>query len=841
MAMFKRIPGMLTVALALACVGLGAFPVCAMAAAGDSLQSGSVETTGDTLSAQSKTIVEGYWGTCPWAISTEGVLTVGGGVGENLSSSLSMASPWAEYSAYIRSVVFSKDSGPAIVRGNACRALFYKLDNLQSIDLSGLDTSEATDMSYMFAGCESLASVNLSALNTSNVTQMSSLFAGCTSLKSLTLAGLDTTRVTSMNELCRGCESLETIDLSGLNTSNVKNMASAFCDCHALKLLDMSGLDTSSVTDMSHLFCNCQELKSLRVSGLDTRGVTTMEGMFYGCASLSSLDLSSFDTSSVTIFKKMFAKCTSLTALDISNFAFPRVTTTSAMFLDCSSLVDLRTSALSMLMVLDMSEMFSGCKSLATIDLSGFEAPFLKNVSSLFKDCSSLESLDLSPLDTASVTDMHALLSGCSSLTSIDMSTLDTSSVTDMRSMFANCSSLKKLDLRNFDTSKTRCMAGMFYGCASLVDLDISSFDMTNLIDSIDMIDENYHHPYPTDGATDSGCKSLARISLGEKTTAISLPTYGVDSHINWFSQKEGRWFSRSEIAESRKGIADVYTKGDATSCIEYATATIVGGDVEYNGKAHEPDVEVRLGSTLLDPDSDYTVKYSNNTNAGTARVTIVGKSCYDGTLVATFEITPISLSDAVVTLWGNSMIGDNTWAYAKNEIRPRVYVKLNGKVITRIQTYYIHDVEDSMGNYALSFENNIDPGIATVIVTGMNNYTGTVRTNFTIIKARNHVSIKAGPRNAVRKPVSAKTLAKKSVTIKNLVSVVNANGSVTCANVSETKVCKRLRVNKKTGAITLPKGTKKGLYKVTIRARATGDKYYRVGIVSKVVSIRVK
>ena len=51
--------------------------------------------------------------------------------------------------------------------------MFGGLSNLYSIDLSGFDTSNVTDMCGMFCGCRSLISLDLSGFDTSNVTSMS--------------------------------------------------------------------------------------------------------------------------------------------------------------------------------------------------------------------------------------------------------------------------------------------------------------------------------------------------------------------------------------------------------------------------------------------------------------------------------------------------------------------------------------------------------------------------------------------------------------------------------------------------------------------------------------------
>ncbi len=53
---------------------------------------------------------------------------------------------------------------------------FLALLKMTSIDLSALDTSEVTNMSYMFAGCSSLTSLDLSNFDTSKVTDMSGMF-----------------------------------------------------------------------------------------------------------------------------------------------------------------------------------------------------------------------------------------------------------------------------------------------------------------------------------------------------------------------------------------------------------------------------------------------------------------------------------------------------------------------------------------------------------------------------------------------------------------------------------------------------------------------------------------
>ena len=74
-----------------------------------------------------------------------------------------------------------------------------------------------------------------------------------------------------------------------------------------------------------------------------------------------------------------------------------------------------------------------------------------------------------------------------------------------------------------------------------------------------------------------------------------------------------------------------------------------------YTGKALMPNVTVKVGKQTLVKDTDYTVAYSNNTNAGTAKVTVQGKGTYSGTKETTFKINrannPLTVSGKSVKI----------------------------------------------------------------------------------------------------------------------------------------------------------------------------------------------
>ena len=260
-------------------------------------------------------------GTARWMIDASGCLVIApleGGQSGELGKWDDYHTPWYDYRSSITS---AKIEGQIAV--STARSMFLDCRSLESLDLSGLDTSSATNMSSMFWGCSSLKSLDLSGLDTSSVEGMCSMFLGCFSLESLDLSGLDTSSVEGMTGMFEGCSSLKSLDLSGLDTTRVTGMSGMFRGCSSLESLGLSGLDTSSATGMSGMFRGCSSLESLDLSGLDTSSATDMSYMFRGCSSLESLDLSGFDTSSVLYIRDMFDGCSGLRTVTLGEeFSF---------------------------------------------------------------------------------------------------------------------------------------------------------------------------------------------------------------------------------------------------------------------------------------------------------------------------------------------------------------------------------------------------------------------------------------------------------------------------------------------------------------------------------------
>lgn len=136
-----------------------------------------------------------------------------------------------------------------------------------------------------------------------------------------------------------------------------------------------------------------------------------------------------------------------------------------------------------------------------------------------------------------------------------------------------------------------------------------------------------------------------------------------------------------------------------------------------YDGTEHKPTAKLYKEGKEVSADS-YKVTYQGNLiNAGTASATVTGTGSLSGSLTKEFQITPADFTKCSVTVNGNEFYSTG------KKIEPEITVKFGNKTLKKDQ------------DFTVSYSNNINPGQATVKVTGTGNFSGTVTKNFTIIK----------------------------------------------------------------------------------------------------------
>ena len=154
---------------------------------------------------------------------------------------------------------------------------------------------------------------------------------------------------------------------------------------------------------------------------------------------------------------------------------------------------------------------------------------------------------------------------------------------------------------------------------------------------------------------------------------------------------------------------------------VEDCNVVLTYNTTMYSGTYKTPDVVVEdpNGEELI-AGTDYEVAYANNKNAGTATVTVTGIGNYTGVVSRNFTIKHADLTQCTVTV--NKLSIRETG----DPLEPGVVVK------TAKGTKLVEGL-----NYTVAYTNNVEPGTATVTVSGIGNYTGTLSAEFTITARR--------------------------------------------------------------------------------------------------------
>ena len=163
--------------------------------------------------------------------------------------------------------------------------------------------------------------------------------------------------------------------------------------------------------------------------------------------------------------------------------------------------------------------------------------------------------------------------------------------------------------------------------------------------------------------------------------------------------------------------------------------------DCVYDGQVQSPDVVVKYGDIVLTLGTDYVVRYSENVNAGVGTVAVYGIENYDGVSYGTFNILKKELTADMI-----EVIADQS--YTGQAVEPAVVVKYSDNLVDG-RVYVLKPGHD----YTVSYENNVEVGTATVIVTAADgNYSGEVKATFNIVGTTGIGAVGSSTANATAK-----------------------------------------------------------------------------------------
>lgn len=232
----------------------------------------------------------------------------------------------------------------------------------------------------------------------------------------------------------------------------------------------------------------------------------------------------------------------------------------------------------------------------------------------------------------------------------------------------------------------------------------------------------------------EAGVTPTPDVTLRDKNGNTILPV-DADGTINYtvsyedndvIGTAEAKVTGKNNLTGKKSGYFDINgTISGATVLIN----NLASYETTYTGKAIEPSVTVFFGSNpsqnLLRKGSNYTVKYENNVNAGTATITITGAGQYATPIdknqqQVTFKINPAPLPQNLKIVEKERVFKNDAWTLNLEDYD----LYTNGGVKLQKGVDY--------GN--ATYENNTNAGTgAKITVSGMGNYTGTASANFEI------------------------------------------------------------------------------------------------------------
>ena len=229
---------------------------------------------------------------------------------------------------------------------------------------------------------------------------------------------------------------------------------------------------------------------------------------------------------------------------------------------------------------------------------------------------------------------------------------------------------------------------------------------------------------------------STLKITVPSVTYNGKAQKPAVTVKYNNYKFKNGTDYTLSYKNNTKIGTATVTVKGkgklSGTKSVTFKinakpikNAVITyNNSLTYNGSTLSPAVTVKYGNATLKKNTDYTVAYSNNVNAGTGTITITGKGIYGGSVKKTFTIKKLGISATAVSGTGNKV-------YTGSAIKPVPAVKAGGRTLK------------NGTDFTVSYKSTTEPGTATLKVTGKGNYSGSVSKTFKITaRAINDVEV---------------------------------------------------------------------------------------------------
>ena len=285
---------------------------------------------------------------------------------------------------------------------------------------------------------------------------------------------------------------------------------------------------------------------------------------------------------------------------------------------------------------------------------------------------------------------------------------------------------------------------------------------------------------------------------------------------------------SDADITEAAEQAAEAAGKaaGEGTSeltgvKLNRHTLTIKIGESAQLSASGEPETAVHGDFIWESGDSDIAaVDQSGRITAvgiGTTTVNVYSEN-YEYHDTCELKVTKINLSGASVLRISGSR------PYTGGKIQPAPVVKLDGVTLQEGR------------DYKVNYSRNTNVGTATCIITGQNNYSGSVKRTFEIVKASNRfIKIATG---GITFPLSLMCSTSLDLTLS---SKAKFEAKMTYELISVPANARKYMTLSSGGKLSIKKGIKAGTYKIKIRVTAAETKNSKKATGTKEIKIVLK
>ena len=273
-------------------------------------------------------------------------------------------------------------------------------------------------------------------------------------------------------------------------------------------------------------------------------------------------------------------------------------------------------------------------------------------------------------------------------------------------------------------------------------------------------------------------------VSGGYTVNAKKSMTYRYDSDTTGYYTTAELTLNKGGYNQSSSGGSSSggSTSGSTSGGTSLSGATITVSNTTYTGSAQTPAPTVKLGAKTLTKNTDYTVTYSNNINAGTATAKITGKGSYSGTASKTFTIAKKAQSVTVANTKLSVAMGKTVNVGAKASAGGKLtYASSNTAVATVSSTGVV--TPRKVGTVTI-----------TAKAAATTNYNAASR-SVTVTVTQGAQTITAANKSVVlgkTAAIGAKTSGNGKLTYKSSntsIATVNANGVITGKRIGTAKI----------------------------------------------------